>query len=82
MQQRIEANPDDADAKAYFEKKKNKQLVDEQYHQTVQEYPERYDEARFSYLILAIFAFLNFLFILDLSIFGFGSIEFSVWGVF
>lgn len=40
MKERIERDPNDAEAKAYFERKKNKQLVDEQYHQTIQEYPE------------------------------------------
>jgi hypothetical protein len=44
MKKRIAQNPNDAEAASYFQRKKNKQLVDEQYHQTIQEYPERYDQ--------------------------------------
>ena len=80
MKQRIEANPNDADAKAYFEKKKNKQLVDEQYHQTVQEYPERYDEGRLSYLIPSTSTCLILFF--PLQSIHFFLMEFTVWVVF
>lgn len=40
MTRRLRENPDDTEAKEYFEKKKKKLIVDEQYHQVMQEYPE------------------------------------------
>jgi DNA damage-inducible protein 1 len=38
--ERLKNDPNDAQAKAYFEEKKRKQLVNEQYRQAMQEYPE------------------------------------------
>ncbi|KAG7341431.1 aspartyl protease [Nitzschia inconspicua] len=40
MLQRIQANPDDKEAKLYFEQKQNRQLVNEQYRHCMNEYPE------------------------------------------
>jgi DNA damage-inducible protein 1 len=40
MQARIQANPNDAEAKLYFEQKQNRQLVQEQYRHCMDEYPE------------------------------------------
>lgn len=37
---RLRENPNDAEAKEYFEKKKKDRIVDEQYRQVMQEYPE------------------------------------------
>ena len=40
MKERLQRNPDDVEAKAYFQAKESKQLVNEQYMQAMQEYPE------------------------------------------
>lgn len=40
FRQRLEQNPNDAEAKAYFEQKDSQMLVNEQYQQAMQEYPE------------------------------------------
>mmetsp|Transcript_41753 Transcript_41753/g.100540 ORF Transcript_41753/g.100540 Transcript_41753/m.100540 type:complete len:246 (+) Transcript_41753:2484-3221(+) len=37
---RLRENPNDTEAKEYFDKKKKEQTVDEQYRQVMQEYPE------------------------------------------
>lgn len=40
MKQRLQQNPNDAEAKAYFDKQTSKQVVDEQYRHCMEEYPE------------------------------------------
>jgi hypothetical protein len=40
MKERLQRNPNDEEAKLYFEAKKSKELVNEQYMQAMQEYPE------------------------------------------
>lgn len=40
MQQRLQANPNDSEAKMYFEQKNNRALVEEQYRHCMNEYPE------------------------------------------
>jgi len=40
FRQRLQQNPNDAEAKDYFERKDRQVLVDEQYRQAMQEYPE------------------------------------------
>lgn len=39
-QKRLRENPNDADAKEYFDSKRKRSLVDQQYRQAMQEYPE------------------------------------------
>lgn len=40
MRDRLTANPDDVEAKAYFSKQTNQQKIDEQYRHVMEEYPE------------------------------------------
>ena len=40
MKQKLQANANDTEAKAYFEKKENEKLIQAQYHEMMQNYPE------------------------------------------
>jgi hypothetical protein len=40
FQKRLQANPDDEEAKAFFDSKRKRQLVQQHYHQAMEEYPE------------------------------------------
>ena len=40
MKERLQADPNDAEAKAYFAAKEKKRLIDEQYHHVLEQYPE------------------------------------------
>lgn len=40
MQQKLRDNPSDSDAKAYFSEKENKKLIEEQYRNAMEEFPE------------------------------------------
>jgi DNA damage-inducible protein 1 len=50
MQKRLESNPEDADAKTFYKERKSKAIVQEQYQQMMQEYPESFGNVLMLYI--------------------------------
>lgn len=54
MKERLTRDPNDAEAKAFFDKKDKKRLIDEQYHQVIEQYPESMGRVLMLYIAVKI----------------------------
>jgi len=54
MKERLARDANDAEAKAFFDKKDKKRLIDEQYHQVIEEYPESMGRVLMLYIAVKI----------------------------
>jgi len=50
MKDRLASNPDDEEAKAYFRKQNNKELIDQQYRHVMEQYPEAFSKVLMLYV--------------------------------